>query len=144
MPYTITRQGDAPILLAEISDPFDFLVDARAMRTDILEIFVDSISPFFVIYDVRKLSVTFNDIVTGLTDAIHVQDGKNDILEKYARMSLVGAGPLITLIVKCANRFIPSSGEIRAFDTPEKALEYAHLQVVDPAAHMDVGSDASV
>lgn len=130
MPYTVTPQGDDPILLVEMSDPFDFRKDPRAIRAKILDVFGSSGRPFFIIYDLRKLPITFNDVVTAVTDAVNVKESKYEIFQDYGRMSLVGAGPLITLTVRISSRFVPTSGEIRAFDTVEEALEYARSQVV--------------
>lgn len=132
MPYTITRQGDAPILLVEISDPFDFRTDQPTIRAKIFTLFNDITRPFFVIYDIRDLSVTFNDVVAALADTIYTRDDTQGIFQKYGRILVVGSGPLISLGIESTNRFLSSGGQARAFDTLKEALEYARLQVVDP------------
>ncbi len=73
--------------------------------------------------------MNFGDLVNALTGAAYPQGDPTGIFQKYGRMSIVGANPLIRLVVESANRFVPSSGVTRAFNTLEEALEYARAQI---------------
>lgn len=129
MPYTVTQLDDMPILLVEVSDPCNLIDVSHANQDEISRRFAGTTSPFFVIYDIRKLSLTFDDVVAIVTDAINISDDNKSIFEEHGRILLVGAGPLISLATVSASRFLPTSGQAKAFDTPEEALEYAHSQI---------------
>jgi hypothetical protein len=90
MPYTITPQGNDPILLVKITDPFDFRTGPSAIRARLLNIFSDIARPFLVIYDIRGFSITFNDVVMALADTIYAQDDTKGIFQKYGRILLLG------------------------------------------------------
>jgi hypothetical protein len=129
MPYTVTQLDDLPILLITVSDPCDIRETSHATQDEIIRRFAGVTRPFFVIYDIRGLSITFEDVFTMISDAIYTPPERKGIFEKYGRILLVGTGSLMPLITVSAGRFLPTSGPARAFDTPEEALEYAHSQI---------------
>lgn len=129
MPYTVTQLDDMPILLIEFRDPCDVINDSHATQDEIIRRFAGVSRPFFIIYDIRKLSITFDDVVTMITDAVNISDDNKSVFEKYGRILIVGAGPLVPLVTVSSSRFLPTSGQAKAFDTPEEALEYAHSQI---------------
>jgi len=130
MSYTVKQLDDMPIVLIEFSDPCDVIKDSHTTQDEVTRRFAGLTRPFFVIYDIRRLSFTFDDVVTIITDAVNISDDNKSFFEKYGRILIVGSGPLIRLATVSASRFLPTSGQARAFDTPEEALEYAHSQVV--------------
>jgi len=129
MPYLITLLGDEPILLIKLSDPFDFREGPPAVRAEMLDMLGEVSGPFFTIFDIRELSIALSDLITLLTNSAYPQADPTRIFQKYGRMCIVGRNPLLTLSVESANRFLPSSGVTRAFDTLEAALEYARAEL---------------
>lgn len=129
MPYTITQVGDEHILIIKLSDPFDFRKEPPAIRVEILNIVGKAPGLFFSIFDVHELRISLDDIMDGLANAAYPQGDPTGVFQKYGRLSLVGANPLIRLVVESANRFVPSSGVTRAFNTIGEALEYARVQI---------------
>jgi hypothetical protein len=122
---------DELILLIALFDPCNTREASRATQEEITQRFVDAINPFFVIYDVRGLSITFEDVFMMISDAVYMPPESKSLFEKYGRMLIVGTGPLISLIVVSAGRFLPTRWPVKAFETPEEALEYAHSQLAE-------------
>jgi hypothetical protein len=129
MPHVITQIGAEPILLVKVSDPFDFYEELPAIRSELLRIFSDASKIFFAIYDIREITISFNDIMTVLAIAAYPLADESGLLQKYGRICIVGTGPLIALCVELADRFLAASGSTRAFSTPEEALAYAREQL---------------
>lgn len=129
MTYTAILQGNDPILLVTASDPYDFRSDSAAVRAEICAAFGGSGKPFVVIYDIRALSFTFNDMVVALADTIYSQDDSKGIFQKYGMALFVSAGPLISLVIESFNRLLSARGRARAFTTLTEALDYARTHV---------------
>jgi hypothetical protein len=86
-------------------------------------------SIIYLIYDIRHLSINFSDIINGVTGLARPQTEFDKQLMEYARMIMVGSGPLISIAAKAAARLTPDKPTL-LFATPEEALKHAEAELV--------------
>lgn len=128
MAYTIQQPGKS-ILVVKIHNPFDPQNDPLQIMRDIGKLISHIDGPFYTVYDVRELSVTFADIVNGLASSFRSKIPELDVLKARGKMVFVGAGQLIELAAKGAERLQPEQPGIKVFDTVDEALAFAREQL---------------
>jgi len=128
MTHTFVEKQPKRILVITVSDPFDFRAEPAKIMSQLNSMFEDITEPVYVIYDIRKLSISFSNIIDGVAGFARPGSDFEKKLNKYGRMILVGSGTLITVTAKTAARFSPER-PFPVFGTPEEAIEYAKAEI---------------
>jgi hypothetical protein len=130
MSHTITpKDVNKRILLITLSDPYDFRTESTKIMDELHGILGNITDIVYVIYDVTKLSISFSDIIDGVSSGFaRPRNDADKQLNKYSRMILVGASTLITVGAKTAARFSPER-PFPVFKTVEEALDYVQTDL---------------
>ncbi|MDX1994668.1 MAG: hypothetical protein SF029_19955 [bacterium] len=95
MPYKVTRVPNEPIVVLEVSSPFDMITDLPAVFADIAKAKAGVASLTYCLYDVRNLQITFSDVVMGL--AAHTKGEPGSVSDPTIRVILIGSDELLRL-----------------------------------------------
>ena len=129
MSHSIQAKHGRRIFLITISDPFDFRAEMGQLTEEMQSTIGEITSIIYLIYDIRHLSINFSDIINGVTGLARPQTEFDKQLMEYARMIMVGSGPLISIAAKAAARLTPDKPTL-LFATPEEALKHAEAELV--------------
>lgn len=127
--FIITQPPNRSIIVVRIFNPFDPQHDLIHIMQDIGKLLGHITGVFYIIYDVRELTLTFPDVVKGLANAFRSTIPERDALKERGRMIVVGAGQIVDLAVKGAQRLQPEQPGVKLCDTMEEAMNYAREQL---------------
>lgn len=128
MAFSMVEKAGKRILLITVSDPFDVRTDLARFLDQLRAALGELDSTTYLIYDIRGLSISFSDIISGVSGFGRPHTEFDTQLQEHSRMLLVGSGTLITIAAKTVSRLMPHKPTL-VFDTPEKALEYAQSEL---------------
>lgn len=129
MAYKITQPANQSTIVVQIRNPLDPQLDPLHIMQDIGKLIGNITGTFYVIYDLRELTVTFPDIVKGLVGGFRSNIPELSILRERGKMIFVGAGHLVELMAKSGQRLQPDQSTIKVFATVEEALAHAREQL---------------
>ena len=129
MAYTITQVPRESIIIVRILTPFNPQLDPIQIMHDIGKLINHITGTFYTIYDVRELTITFPEVVKGLASSFRSNIPELPVLRARGKMIIVGAGQLIELAAKSAQRLQPEQEGIKLFGTVEEAQAHAREQL---------------
>jgi hypothetical protein len=119
MVYSAETFLDESILVVTYSQPFDPAVDTQGAMGELLALMQKAKPPYYNIADVRKISLTFSDVVNGMATL-----RQNPNLSDVNFLS-VGSGELLELGAKAiAQAQYGGHKESFIFESPEAALAW--------------------
>lgn len=129
MAHTVTpKDNNKRVVLITLADPYDFRNESAKVTEELHTILGDVNQIVYLIYDVSKLSITFSDIVSGVTGFARQSSTFEKQLNQYSRVVLVGTSTLINISAGAASRFSPER-PFPVFKTVEEALNYAQAEL---------------
>ncbi|MBN1312118.1 MAG: hypothetical protein JXB30_11930 [Anaerolineae bacterium] len=128
MTHTIEDKGSGRIVLITIANPVDVRNEPNEIVNELQPIVGDVNDTFYLIYDMRNVTINFGDIISGITSFARQTTEFEKHLNKYGRMILVGTSALVSVSAKAAARFSPERAFV-VFKTAEEALEHARSEI---------------
>lgn len=126
MTHTLVGSSENRIVLITLLNPFSARIETAEIMDELMAILGTPLTKeVYTIYDLRRVSFSFSDIVSGVGRGIATRRNEFEKqLDDLGRLVLIGTGPYVTVGATTASRFSPQK-PIRVFPTPEEALAYA-------------------
>lgn len=130
MAYTITAKDiNKRIILITLSNPVNARNESNEIMAELQAILGTLTNTVYTIYDFRQVTVSFSDIVTGISSSIaRPRTEFEKDLSKHGRLVLVGSGTVVAVAAKTSARFLPDK-PFPVFQTPEEAVDYAQAEL---------------
>ncbi len=129
MPYTYKQFQDEPIYIATFGDSFDAGADPASVERRLSAALATHTGPVFYIADLTETSVSFKDVVLGLSNAYRSED-PSTYLDERLHMCIVGSDEFVRLAVDAvAHQRHYGEVKVEVFSTVEDALSHVRQQI---------------
>ncbi len=132
MKFTVERLEGKPILITTVGDDYVVGVDNITLAQAVDAKIGADTSGVYVIFDIRKMKMTFGDLVTAMSSQSRKAPGT--MADPRIISIAVGTDELVTLGIKAFEQEQYGKLKFPLYATVEEALAYANEQLAKPTA----------